>query len=82
MDNIMLTVAGLMSLAARTAPKTRGQDCIKSIVVSGDKKNLLADEMVRYGRENEKKVFIINGEDVRRSDAVLLVAVSDNKRRD
>jgi len=80
MDNIMLTVADLMSLAARTAPKTRGQDCIKSIVISGDKKNFLADEMVRYGRENNKKVFIINAEEVRNSDAVLLIAVSDNKR--
>ncbi|MCL6612655.1 MAG: DUF2148 domain-containing protein [Peptococcaceae bacterium] len=80
MDDIMSTVANLMALAARTAPKAHGHDCIATKVITGDQLALLADEMIKYGRETGKINFDRDGENVRRSDAVLLIALHENKK--
>ncbi len=80
MEEIMVTVANLMALAARTAPKAFGHDCIATRVVTGDDLGLLADEMVKYGRETGKINFDRDGENIRRSDAVLLIALNENKK--
>lgn len=80
MEDIMLTVANLMALAARTAPKAHGHDCITTKVIAGEQLGLLADEMIKYGRDTGKVNFDRDGENIRRSDAVLLIALSENKK--
>ncbi len=80
MNDILVTVANLMALAARTAPKAHGHDCIETKVITGEQLGLLADEMVRYGKETGKINFDRDGENVRRSDAVLLIALKENKK--
>lgn len=80
MEDVMVTVANLMALAARTAPKALGHDCLAVKVLAGEQLGLLADEMIRYGKETGKVNFDRDGENVRRSDAVLLIALAENKK--
>lgn len=75
MQEIMSTVADLMALSARTAPKATGKDFINIKVVKGEELNRLADAMVQYGKEIGKKNWDRDGDNVRRSDAVLLIAL-------
>lgn len=49
----LMQVAELMCVAARTAPKGRGVDIIEAIIVTGDQLQALAEEMRRWGQENE-----------------------------
>lgn len=80
MEDVMITVANLMALAARTAPKAFGHDCVSVKVLAGDQIAVLADEMVKYGSDTGKINFDRDGENVRQSDAVLLVALNENKK--
>ncbi len=79
MRDVMVLVAELMALAAQTAPKGLGHDCLATRVVSGELLAQLADEMVRFGRDFQKANFDRDAENVRRSDAVLLVSLKENK---
>jgi uncharacterized ferredoxin-like protein len=69
------SVAGLMALSARTAPKAVGRDSIKIRVLTGKDQDRLADQMVKTGKELKIDFFRINGEQVKVSDATLLVGV-------
>ncbi|APC08162.1 ferredoxin domain-containing protein [Neomoorella thermoacetica] len=71
----MELVAELMAIAARTAPKAGGKDFIELKILQGDSLEQLAIAMTRYGQEKGKKNFDRDGENVRRSDAVLLVGL-------
>lgn len=71
------TVAELMAVAARTAPKSAGKDYVTIDIISGDTLNCLADDMVRYGQESGKKNFDRDGENVRRSAAVVLIGLKE-----
>lgn len=79
----MVQVAGLMSISARTAPKTRGLDDLEIVVVS-DEKDLtkLADEMERMGSELGMAFFQRDAENVRQSDAVLLIGAKSSKPKE
>lgn len=79
MENIMQMVAGLMELSARTAPKSLGQDFVRTKVVAGKDLNILADAMDRYGREKGAVNFDRDAESIRRSGALLLLALDNSK---
>jgi uncharacterized ferredoxin-like protein len=79
MADAMQMVAELMALSARTAPKAMGQDNVNIRVVSGEDIKELADEMARFGQESKKNHFDRDAESVRRSAAVLLVSLKENK---
>jgi uncharacterized ferredoxin-like protein len=69
------SVAGLMALSARTAPKAVGLDSIKIEIVSGKEQERLAKKMVKLGTELKIDFFCINGEQVKVSDATVLIGV-------
>ncbi len=75
MDKQMQEIAGMMAVAARTAPKSKGEDFVEIRVLSGDKVAALADAMVKYGKESKKPNFDRDGENVRDSGAVLLLSL-------
>lgn len=79
MKETMLAVAGLMELSARTAPKSGGQDFIKTKIISGEDLGILADAMVRYGQDKGKSNFDRDAENVRRSDALLFISLVEPK---
>ena len=76
MDKIMEIVAGMMALAARTAPKAIGADFIEIKILTGADIKKLAGEMEKYGREKGKRNYDRDGDNVRRSSAVLLLSLS------
>ncbi len=75
--NAVHTVAELMAIAARTAPKAAGKDFVTVEILEGEVLGRLADDMVRYGQETGKKNFDRDGENVRRSEAVVLIGLKD-----
>ncbi|HOV80054.1 MAG TPA: DUF2148 domain-containing protein [Bacillota bacterium] len=79
MKETMLTVAGLMELSARTAPKSAGQDFIKTKIICGEDLKKLADAMEQYGKEKGAPNFDRDGDNVRNSDALLLVSLAGHK---
>lgn len=79
MGSVMQTVAELMTLAAQTAPKCLGQDFVDLKIISGEDLQRLAAEMDKFGRESGKVNFDRDAESVRNSDALLLVALRENK---
>ena len=73
------SVAGLMALSARTAPKAVGLDSIKVEVLTGKDQDKLANQMIKRGKELKIDFFRINGEQVKVSDATLLIGVEGQK---
>lgn len=64
----LLQVAQLMVVAARTAPKARGEDDISTAIVSQDDKGTLADTMDALGRTRD-------AQNVRDAGIVVLIGV-------
>jgi|Deesub1362A_J573_1020465.scaffolds.fasta_scaffold05685_1 uncharacterized ferredoxin-like protein len=73
------TAAELMALAARTAPKAVGQDFVVIEILEGDDIRRLGQAMIQYGEETGKNNFDRDGENVLRSEAVLLLGLKDGE---
>jgi uncharacterized ferredoxin-like protein len=71
------TVAELMALAARTAPKGRGNDFIVTAILEGKTLGTLADKMIEFGERTGKDLFDRDAKNVVDSGAVLLVGIKD-----
>jgi uncharacterized ferredoxin-like protein len=69
------TVAGLMVLSARTAPKARGVDEIKTRIVVDAGLKQLSGEMVTIGERDNVPFFIRDGKCVSLSDACVLIGI-------
>src|SRR5665647_3169803 len=72
-------VAGLMALAARTAPKAVGLDSITIEIVTGKDQENIAEKMIHIAAETGMDFFRINGEQIKVSDATFLIGVSGEK---
>ncbi len=71
-DEAILNVAKLMVVAARTAPKARGEDKIKAAIVIGKEKDDLANTMENMGRVRDSN-------NVKQSGVVVLLGVDFGK---
>ena len=67
------TVAGLMALSARTAPKGKGQDALVIRVLVGDEVKELSRGMEALGKEKGIRFFLRDAGNVGASDACLLL---------
>lgn len=74
-DEALLSVARLMVVAARTAPKARGEDSVKTAIVTGREKDELAKVMDELGRARDAN-------NVRDSGAVVLIGAECGKAGD
>jgi len=70
-------VANLMGVAARTAPKSAGNDFVVVKAIYGEDVTRLAEEMICYGEKSGKKNFDRDGANVKNSLAVLLIGIKD-----
>jgi uncharacterized ferredoxin-like protein len=77
MTSSVIIVAQMMELAARTAPKTKGEDFIKIQIVTGDKLKELAEAMLKFGSERKKENFDRDGANVAASDALVLIGLKN-----
>ena len=76
--DVMLTVADLMALSARTAPKGGGHDYIVQEIISGDTLKTLGEAMIEFAETPNGKPFIArDGHNIMDSDAVLLIGLKD-----
>jgi len=73
------TVAGLMALAARTAPKAVGLDSLTIEIVTAKDQEKIAVKMIAIAKETGMDFFRVNGEQVRVSDALVLIGVAGEK---
>jgi len=71
--------AYLMSISARTAPKSKGEDDVEIVYVDGEDKEKIADEMIRFGEESGIKGFIRDGRCLKKASALLLLGVKGEK---
>lgn len=69
----VLTVASLMALAARTAPKGKGVDTIRVEVLSGTDLERLADAMRTYGETRGLRFFLRDAKCIANADACVLI---------
>jgi uncharacterized ferredoxin-like protein len=73
------TVADLMCLAARTAPKTRGVDVILTRVADEDDRSRLADEMERIAHSHGQAFFLRDAGNLRAAGACVLLAATSKR---
>lgn len=76
MKDAMKRIAEFMEVSARTAPKAGGIDYVETKILESKELEKLADEMVKYGEKSGKENFDRDGENVRESDALLLLSLS------
>ncbi|MDD1658920.1 MAG: DUF2148 domain-containing protein [Methanomicrobiales archaeon] len=67
------TVAGLMALSARTAPKAKGQDALVIRVLAGEEVKALARGMDALGTDRNIRFFLRDAGNMAESDACLLI---------
>ena len=81
-DGVEIGVS-LMAVSARTAPKTRGVDSVKTLVLTGDDLEPLAAAMEKKGKEKstDLPIFKRDADNLRNSAAVLLIGVSGDPKR-
>ena len=72
-------VGELMEVAARTAPKAAGEDCIETKLLSDPERLALGNDMILVGKERGIYGFERDGKNVLDSDAVLLVGLMPHK---
>ena len=77
------TGASMMALSARTAPKTRGVDSVKTMVLTEKDLEQLAVEMEKKAKDKsiELPTFRRDADNVKHSAAVLLIGVSRDPKR-
>ncbi len=75
----LLNIARLMMVSARTAPKSGGRDDVETVLVFGEEKDRMADEMEKMATERNAKGFSRDGKNLRDSVAVLLIGVEGTK---
>jgi uncharacterized ferredoxin-like protein len=71
------TVADLMAISARTAPKAAGHDLVTVEIVEGEELDRLGHAMINYGERIGRANFDCNGENVLASEAVRLIGLKD-----
>ncbi len=79
----LLNIARIMASSARTAPKTRGLDSIKTLILDGDDLEKLALAMEERAKTDPERLvfFKRNADDVRKSMAVLVIGVTGEPKR-
>ncbi len=76
-NDALKTAADLMALAARTAPKSRGEDFILMKLLVGTEIKDLADAMEKFGEKTGKGNFDRDAKNIRNSPVVLLIGIKN-----
>ena len=78
-DSGLKAAADLMALAARTAPKSRGEDYILIKSLTGGEIKKLAEGMEKFGERTGKGNFDRDAKNVRSTPVILLIGIKDAK---
>ena len=66
-------IAEEICLAARTAPKGRGQDNLEMVVVAGDDILILSAEMKKIGEREQNPTFLRDAENIKSAQCVVVI---------
>lgn len=80
LEDSIIRAVEFMAISAKTAPKAKGDDFVGLKILTGDEVEKLADCMVNYGKEKQKKNYDRDGENVRNSAAVLLLSLENHTK--
>lgn len=78
--NAILNTAEKMCAAAKTAPKTKGLDKIRTAILTGDEKDALSQMMKKIGEMHSIDFFIRDSKNVSNSEAVVLIGIASGAR--
>ena len=76
----VLDAARRMCAAARTAPKAKGIDHIATMVLTGEDKDRVADELARLSEPLGYKFFLRDAKNVRAAGALVLLGTREGQR--
>lgn len=76
-EESIIQAVEFMAISAKTAPKAKGNDFVGIKIITGQEIIDLADAMVEYGDKMNRKNCIRDGENVRKSTAVLLLSLEN-----
>ncbi len=76
----VLDAARRMCAAARTAPKAKGIDHIATMVLTGEDKDRVADELERLSEPLGYKFFLRDAKNVRAAGALVLLGAREGQR--
>ncbi|UCE39515.1 MAG: hypothetical protein JSW00_01455 [Thermoplasmata archaeon] len=79
MEDSVAFVANLMALSAKTAPKGKGEDFLEIKVLLGNEKDEVAKQMLIIADERKLPLFTRDGNNVKDSQALLLVGLKEHK---
>ena len=77
-DEGIIGVEAMMEIAARTAPKSKGEDFIEVLTITGQQLRELADAMLKFGREKNKQNFDRDAANVAASRAVVIIGLKNS----
>lgn len=72
-QDAVMTVAGLMALAARTAPKGKGEDTLEIRVLDKKETTRLAARLEKLGHEMDIGFFLRDAKNIAASDACVII---------
>ncbi len=76
----VLSAAAQICAAARTAPKAKGVDVIRTAVLTDADKAALANEMRRIGEATGAAFFLRDADNVDAAQAIILIGAAEDKR--
>ena len=76
----VLATAQRICAAARTAPKAKGIDNLSTMVLTGEDKNRVADELERLAEPLNYKFFLRDAKNVRQAQALVLMGIREGRR--
>ena len=76
----VLDTARRMCTAARTAPKAKGIDHIVTMVLTGEDKDRVADELERLSEPLQYRFFLRDAGNVRAAQALVLIGTREGQR--
>ncbi|MFH1715201.1 MAG: DUF2148 domain-containing protein [Elusimicrobiota bacterium] len=71
--SILKTLAEIITISARTAPKAKGIDNIVTLIVDGDNKEKIALEMEKISKEHGHAGFKRDAGNIRQAEVVILI---------
>ena len=75
-----LDAAARVCASARTAPKARGSDSIRTAVLTDADKDSVADAMERFGAEQGADFFLRDAGNVRAAKVLVLIGIEESQR--
>ncbi len=79
MQDAVETVANLMALSAKTAPKGKGEDYLEIKMLVGEEKDKVAEEMFKIANKRNLPLFKRDGDNIKNSHALFLLGVKEHK---